>query len=68
MSWETGSDLEVLTRQFFKDHMEELSSLDDKKFYSIAQGLTHPTWKHQPNMVNAFKEHLKSVAKQIERS
>ena len=68
MSWKTGSDLEVSTCQFLKDYMEILSSLNDKQLYNIAQGLIHPAWKQQPNMVNAIKEHLKSVAKQIERS
>ena len=59
---------EELIRQFFKDNKEELSSLNHKEFYKLAQTVVHPEWKNYLYEVNSFKEHLKSVAKQLKRS
>ena len=59
---------EELILQFFKDHKEELSSLNRKEFYKLALTVVHPEWKNYSYEVNSFKEHLKSVAKQLKHS
>jgi len=68
MSYSTNCVTEELIRQFFKDHKEELSLLNRKEFYKLAQTLFHPEWKNYSYEVNSFKEHLKSVAKKLKHS
>ena len=68
MSYLTNCETEELIRQFLKDHKEELSSLNHKEFYKLLQVLVNPEWQNYSYEVNSFKEHLKSVAKQLKHS